>query len=203
MLHPNFSYNTIEILFLFISHYGRNLKPNLCQSWKKCTFITPKIISVYGWIWIWVLCIDLELYVQFLEKLWAFCILHCKFNVFFWQPFGFILCLTCILFFFCRFNVLTWWLLSCNRLCQSKPYVLKKYLKFWTSIINKKISFVFIMYNTHDSLNPTNQVSHVYYAWHGTCHFFIATKHFRKEIVLSSVNFYWITFYQLILYIYF
>ena len=107
MLHPNFSYNTIEILLLFIAHYGRNLKPNLCQSWKKCTFITPTIISVYEWIWIWVLRIDLELYVQFWEKLWAFCILHCKFNVFFWQPFGFMLCLTCILFCFCRFNVLT------------------------------------------------------------------------------------------------
>ena len=61
MLHPNFSYNTNEILFLFIAHYRRNLKPNLCQSWKKCTFITPTIISVYEWIWIWVLRIDLEL----------------------------------------------------------------------------------------------------------------------------------------------
>ena len=186
MLHPNFSYNTIEILFLFLAHYGRNLKPNLCQSWEKCTFITPTIISIYEWIWIWVLRIDLELYVQFWEKLWAFCILHCKFNVLFWQPFGFMLCLTYILFYFCRFNVLTWWLLSFNRLCQSKPYVLKKCLKFWTSITNKKISFLFIMCNTHDSLNPTNQVSHVYYTRQDTCHLFIATKHCRKEIVLST-----------------
>ena len=45
--HPNFLYNTIEIPLSFIAHYGSNLKPNLCQSWKKCTLITPSIISVY------------------------------------------------------------------------------------------------------------------------------------------------------------
>ena len=85
----------------------------------------------------------------------------------------------------CRFIVLTWLSLSCNGLCQSKSYVLKKCLKFWTLITNKKISFVFIMCNTYDSPNPTNQVSHMYYPRQDIYHLFIATKHFYKEIVLK------------------
>jgi hypothetical protein len=43
--------------------------------------------------------LDLKLFVKFWLKLCAFCILHCRFDVFYGNPFGCLLCTTCFLFF--------------------------------------------------------------------------------------------------------
>ena len=43
--------------------------------------------------------LDLKLFVKFWLKLCAFCILLCRFDVFYGNPFGCLLCTTCFLFF--------------------------------------------------------------------------------------------------------
>jgi len=57
----------------------------------------------------------------------------------------------------------------CNKIEKDKVQ-LQTCLKPWAPTTNRKMTVILVMCNAHDSLNSTDQVSHVQCIWRETCH---------------------------------